>query len=247
MLYNGAAARQAAHRGAPVIAVEGYVDVIAMVTAGYAATVAPLGTALTDGSARAPVEDGGRADPVLRRRRRRPPRRLSRDRPRAAAHQAGQEPAVRDAARRPRSRRPRPLRRSPARSPTCSPARDRWAKCCGAGDRGRPRRYAGAPRRPRGAASTSSRTPSATRRCAAITARTCANGCATWLRRRRAGPFGRSPVHAGPAPRAVGRSGRAGDARGRRVRPVPLGPASAGCRRVPSCAAHARRCRRARP
>src|SRR5581483_6449363 len=35
MLYNGAAARQAAHRGAPVIAVEGYVDVIAMVTAGY--------------------------------------------------------------------------------------------------------------------------------------------------------------------------------------------------------------------
>jgi DNA primase len=47
MLYNGAAARQAAHQGAPVIAVEGYVDVIAMVTAGYAATVAPLGTALT--------------------------------------------------------------------------------------------------------------------------------------------------------------------------------------------------------
>jgi DNA primase len=46
-LYNGAAARQAAHRGAPVIAVEGYVDVIAMVAAGYAATVAPLGTALT--------------------------------------------------------------------------------------------------------------------------------------------------------------------------------------------------------
>src|SRR3984893_2207946 len=52
MLYNGAAARKAAHQGAqhgvPVIAVEGYVDVIAMVTAGYAATVAPLGTALTE-------------------------------------------------------------------------------------------------------------------------------------------------------------------------------------------------------
>jgi DNA primase len=46
-LYNGAAARQAAHRGAPVIVVEGYVDVIAMVGAGYEATVAPLGTALT--------------------------------------------------------------------------------------------------------------------------------------------------------------------------------------------------------
>ena len=48
MLYNGADARQAAHQGAPVIAVEGYIDVIAMVTAGFAATVAPLGTALTE-------------------------------------------------------------------------------------------------------------------------------------------------------------------------------------------------------
>jgi DNA primase len=47
-LYNGASARAAAHQGAPVIAVEGYVDVIAMVTAGFAATVAPLGTALTE-------------------------------------------------------------------------------------------------------------------------------------------------------------------------------------------------------
>jgi DNA primase len=46
-LYNVAAARAAAHKGAPVIAVEGYVDVIAMVTAGFEATVAPLGTALT--------------------------------------------------------------------------------------------------------------------------------------------------------------------------------------------------------
>src|SRR5499427_3652841 len=48
MLYNGAAARQAAHQGAPIIVVEGYVDVIAMVTAGFPATVAPLGTALTE-------------------------------------------------------------------------------------------------------------------------------------------------------------------------------------------------------
>src|ERR1700754_3153764 len=46
-LYNIAAARAAAHKGAQVIAVEGYVDVIAMVTAGFDATVAPLGTALT--------------------------------------------------------------------------------------------------------------------------------------------------------------------------------------------------------
>ena len=47
-LYNGAAARKAAHDGAPVVVVEGYVDVIAMVGAGFPAAVAPLGTALTD-------------------------------------------------------------------------------------------------------------------------------------------------------------------------------------------------------
>jgi DNA primase len=58
-LYNFAAAWQAAHAarstqavqdnaGVPVIAVEGYIDVIAMVTAGFPATVAPLGTALTE-------------------------------------------------------------------------------------------------------------------------------------------------------------------------------------------------------
>jgi DNA primase len=47
-LYNIGPARQAAHDGAQVIAVEGYVDVIAMVSAGFPATVAPLGTALTE-------------------------------------------------------------------------------------------------------------------------------------------------------------------------------------------------------
>ena len=46
-LYNIATARKAAHEGSRVIAVEGYIDVIAMVTAGFEATVAPLGTALT--------------------------------------------------------------------------------------------------------------------------------------------------------------------------------------------------------
>ncbi len=47
-LYNGAAARQAAHQGATIVVVEGYVDVIAMVNAGFPAAVAPLGTALTE-------------------------------------------------------------------------------------------------------------------------------------------------------------------------------------------------------
>ncbi|MFG1393358.1 DNA primase [Xanthobacter agilis] len=48
LLYNGFDARANAHKGAQVIAVEGYVDVIAMVEAGFGATVAPLGTALTE-------------------------------------------------------------------------------------------------------------------------------------------------------------------------------------------------------
>jgi DNA primase len=47
-LYNLAPARLATHNGAPLVVVEGYVDVIAMVGAGYAASVAPLGTALTE-------------------------------------------------------------------------------------------------------------------------------------------------------------------------------------------------------
>ncbi|HEX2217086.1 MAG TPA: DNA primase, partial [Xanthobacteraceae bacterium] len=47
-LYNIAAARAAAHRGAPVVVVEGYIDVIAMAGAGFPAAVAPLGTALTE-------------------------------------------------------------------------------------------------------------------------------------------------------------------------------------------------------
>lgn len=47
-LYNLAPARLAAHNGSPLVVVEGYVDVIAMVGAGFAGSVAPLGTALTE-------------------------------------------------------------------------------------------------------------------------------------------------------------------------------------------------------
>ena len=47
-LYNQASARKAAHDGSPIVVVEGYVDVIAMVGAGFPASVAPLGTALTE-------------------------------------------------------------------------------------------------------------------------------------------------------------------------------------------------------
>src|SRR5260370_14308084 len=47
-LYNLAPARLAAHNGGALVVVEGYVDVIAMVGAGFPASVAPLGTALTE-------------------------------------------------------------------------------------------------------------------------------------------------------------------------------------------------------
>lgn len=47
-LYNGQSAREAARGGAPVVVVEGYLDVIAAVSAGFEGAVAPLGTALTE-------------------------------------------------------------------------------------------------------------------------------------------------------------------------------------------------------
>ena len=47
-LYNLPAARLATHNGSTLVVVEGYVDVIAMVGAGFPGSVAPLGTALTE-------------------------------------------------------------------------------------------------------------------------------------------------------------------------------------------------------
>ncbi|RDE07909.1 DNA primase [Pelagibacterium lacus] len=47
-LYNGQAARQAGYDGKPLVVVEGYLDVIAAVAAGFEGAVAPLGTALTE-------------------------------------------------------------------------------------------------------------------------------------------------------------------------------------------------------
>jgi DNA primase len=47
-LYNGQTAREAARAGKPVVVVEGYIDVIAAVMAGFEGAVAPLGTALTE-------------------------------------------------------------------------------------------------------------------------------------------------------------------------------------------------------
>lgn len=47
-LYNQGPAREAAGKGAPLIVAEGYMDVIALVEAGFGACVAPLGTAITE-------------------------------------------------------------------------------------------------------------------------------------------------------------------------------------------------------
>jgi DNA primase len=52
VLYNADLARGAAHDKAQVIAVEGYMDAIALSEAGFPQTVAPLGTALTEDQVR---------------------------------------------------------------------------------------------------------------------------------------------------------------------------------------------------
>ena len=47
-LYNVKDARAAAGQGKPLVVAEGYMDVIALVQAGFGAAVAPLGTAITE-------------------------------------------------------------------------------------------------------------------------------------------------------------------------------------------------------
>ena len=130
-LYNIAAARQAAHDGAPIIVVEGYVDVIAMVTAGFPATVAPLGTALTEDQLGAALENGGRAGALFRRRQCGPARRLSRRRSGDAAVEARQEPEVRSASARAGPGRSGALGRARGRAAMSSARRGRSPTCCG--------------------------------------------------------------------------------------------------------------------
>src|SRR6266566_1805055 len=48
LLYNFLTAREAAFKGAALVVAEGYMDVIALVEAGFPGAVAPLGTALTE-------------------------------------------------------------------------------------------------------------------------------------------------------------------------------------------------------
>ncbi|HVY52546.1 MAG TPA: DNA primase [Devosia sp.] len=48
VLYNGMDARKAAREGKPIVVVEGYIDVISAVMAGFEGAVAPMGTAITE-------------------------------------------------------------------------------------------------------------------------------------------------------------------------------------------------------
>ena len=181
-LYNIAAARAAAHKGAPVIAVEGYVDVIAMVTAGFEATVAPLGTALTADQLGLLWKMADEPMLCFDGDSRRAARRLSRRRSGAAADPGRQEPALRQPAGRPRPRRPRARGRPRRDRRGARRARARSPTCCGCA---RPRpaastRRSGAPRSRRG--SPRSRRPSATNRCANIIARSSATGCGSCSR-----------------------------------------------------------------
>ena len=70
-LYALDLAREAVRGGAPLVVVEGYMDVIALAQAGIGGAVAPLGTALTEEQLEELWRLVAGADPVLRRRRRR--------------------------------------------------------------------------------------------------------------------------------------------------------------------------------
>lgn len=66
LLYSLARAREVGPKGQPIIVVEGYMDVIALVEAGFGAAVAPLGTALTELQMEELWKIGGTAgDPIL--------------------------------------------------------------------------------------------------------------------------------------------------------------------------------------
>ena len=172
LLFNHHRARKAAHERGELIAVEGYVDVIAMTGAGLPHTVAPLGTALTAeqcallwSMCETPILcfDGDKAG-------------------RKAAYRAietalpligpGKSLRLRAAARRPGPRRSRQDPAAPKRSPQPWLRRRRSPKCCSCARptsriSARPKR---APRSSGACANASA--PSATKRCAAIMRRT---------------------------------------------------------------------------
>ncbi len=111
LLYNAFSAREAAHKANRVIAVEGYVDVIAMVTRRLPADGCAARNRSDRRPAHAALAHGRRAGDLPRRRQGRPQGREPRDRPRLAAAGARQVALLRAAAGGAGPRRSRPLRR----------------------------------------------------------------------------------------------------------------------------------------
>ena len=226
-LYNLAAARKAAHEGAPRDRRRGL----------YRRHRHGGGRLRGDGraarhgadrrSAGAAVADGRRTDPVLRRRRRRAPRRLSRARSRAAADPAGQEPEARGAAGRPGPGRSRALRRPRGNRGRARARRGRSPRCCGRA-RARPApsiRRNGAP--PWKRASAKSRRRSATKPCADTTGRISPSACAGCLRRPISRPAGSNWA-------ATGQRRNRARRRGRPASPPRASATNATWRRAPS-------------
>ena len=173
VLYNHHRARKAAQEHGIVIAVEGYVDVIAMTAAGFPNVVAPLGTALTIDQCDLLWRMSPRADPVLRRRRGRAPRRPQGDRYRAAGPRTRKVAAVRLPAGRPGSRRSRSVGRKRCHRGRAGAGASSRRRLVDARNRGRGTGHAGAPRRAR----TQARRPrpgrSRTSPCGGTMARSC--------------------------------------------------------------------------
>ncbi len=107
-LYNLDRAQPAARKSGRVIAVEGYMDVIALAQAGFEEAVAPLGTALTEHQLARLWRIADVPPALLRRRRRGPEGRAARRPPRAPPARARSQPSLRHPARRHGPRRPRP-------------------------------------------------------------------------------------------------------------------------------------------
>ena len=260
-LYNGAVARQAVHDGARADRGRGLCRRDRHGRRRLSGDGRAARHRAHRRSARPALEDGRRADPLLRRRQGRPARRLPRRRPGAAAAAARQEPALCPAARgpgpgrslslrRPRGDRRGARRRAPARRHAVEPR-----------DRSRLVRHAGAARRARGARARGGARHRRRSGAQILRARISRRGCARcWRRRRRrdaasvraanADNTAAADSAARPAPATSAISPAAG---------IPSAaaaaaefPAAAGAgefaplRRARSCAATAPRCRRAR-
>ena len=210
VLYNHHNARKAAHERGGVIAVEGYVDVIAMSVAGFPQRRGAARHGADARPMRAAVAHGGGADPLLRRRPGRPQGGLPRDRHGAAADRARARACASRFCRRAGPRRSRALRRPQAiarRARRREPLVDvLWTR----ETEGSAARHARAPRGAGAAPVGTDERRSATRPCAAIIATRSARGSTRCRAGRRAAATSAAAAQRRPASRAAARFGRGG-------------------------------------